>query len=196
MSAFEFSFTLFGLVLGLALTEVLRGFVSVLKTRSVRPDTEMRIRIGWHTPLLALVVTLDLISFWLGAWEVRDAVPIEFFTLAYAAGLAGIYYAAASLVLPDDPEHWPDLDDWFDRHKAQVALGIFTANLLFSLGEVALFGTWSASLVGRVMQVVYLTLAILLVFARRGWRSLTLLGLMLAVFASLAARPLIQAAAA
>ncbi len=189
MSAFEFAFTLFGLVLGLALAEVLAGFVRVLKARTLRPETDVAIRFGWQTPLLALVVVLDLISFWFGAWETRAAIPINFAALVFSAALAGIYYAAASLVLPDDPERWPDLDDWFARHKAQVAGGIFAANLLFSLGEVLLSGTWSTSNLGRVTQVVYLASAAGLIFARSGWQSLALLGALLANLAVLAVRP-------
>lgn len=193
MTNFEFAFTLFGLVLGLALTEVLAGFVRVLKARSVRADEDAVIRIGWQTPLLGLVVTLDLISFWLGAWEDRQAIPIDFAPLVYTAVLAGIYYAAASLVFPEDPRRWPDLDDWFARHKGQVALGIFSANLLFSLGEVLVMGTWSSSIVGRVFQMFYVGLALALVFARRGRQSLTLLWVMIGVFAVLALRPVIIA---
>lgn len=191
MDSFEFAFTLFGLVLGLALAEVLGGFVKVLKARSVGPDEEAAIRIGWLTPLLGFVVTLDLISFWLGAWEVRSAIPIEFAPLVFSAAIAGIYYAAASLVFPDSPRDWPDLDDWFARHKAQVAAGIFAANFLFSFGEVLMFGTWSASLPGRLFQIVYLALALALAFVRGLRSSLVILALMLAVFGSLAARPLL-----
>ena len=39
MTPFEFVFGLFALVLGLALTEVLGGFVRVLKARSVRAES-------------------------------------------------------------------------------------------------------------------------------------------------------------
>ena len=194
MTPFEFIFSLFALVLGLAMTEVLGGFVRVLKARSVRADEDLPIRIGWQTPLLGLVVTLDLISFWLGAWEDRDAIPIDFAPLVYSALIAGIYYAAASLVFPDDPRKWPDLDDWFERHKAQVALGIFAANLLFSFGEVLLHGTWSSSLPGRILQILYLGLALGLVFARRGPQSLVLLWSMVGVFTLLALRPVMVAA--
>jgi len=48
MSTFEFAFTLFALVLGLALTEVLGGFVRVLKARTESASTDVRIRLGWH----------------------------------------------------------------------------------------------------------------------------------------------------
>ena len=103
MTKFEFAFTLFGLVLGLALAEVLGGFVRVLKARSAGPSSTVGIRIGWQTPLLGLVVTLDLISFWLGAWQDQKVIPIDFLPLVFCALVAGIYYAAASLVFPRRP---------------------------------------------------------------------------------------------
>lgn len=193
MTSFEFVFALYALVLGLALTEVLGGFVRVLKARSAAADEEIRIRVGWQTPLLGLVVTLDLISFWLGAWYDRESIPIEFAPLVFCALLAGIYYATASLVFPDDPRQWPDLDDWFERHKRQVALGIFSANLLFSLARVAMHGTWSDTLPGRIFQLIYLALGLALIFAKRGRQSLIVLWLMVAIFANLALRPVTQA---
>ena len=46
MSAFDLVFALFGLLLGLALCEVLAGFARVLKLkRGARP-----VRIGWRSP--------------------------------------------------------------------------------------------------------------------------------------------------
>jgi len=80
------------------------------------------------------------------------------------------------------------------RHKAQVALGIFAANLLLSLGDALLTGIYSNSLPSIVFQVIYLALAGALFFAKRGVQSLTILALMLLVFCMLAARPFVQAA--
>jgi hypothetical protein len=194
MTSFEFAFSLFGLVLGLALAEVLGGFVRVLKARTASASSNVAIRIGWQTPLLGLLVTLDLISFWLGAWEDREIVPIDFAPLVFVCAVAGIYYAAASLIFPDDPERWPNLDDWFERHKSQVAAGILIANLCFSLGEVMLTGTYSNSVPGRVSQLIYLSLAGALIVTKRKAHSLVVIGLMLLVFAVLAARPALIAA--
>ena len=47
MSAFEFFFGFYGLILGLSVVEVVTGFSKVLKQRR-------RIRIGYLTPMLAL----------------------------------------------------------------------------------------------------------------------------------------------
>ena len=64
MSNFEFVFSLFGLLLGLALAEVLGGFGTAIQSRK-------KVRIGWLTPLMALLVALDITSFWMIAWSVR-----------------------------------------------------------------------------------------------------------------------------
>ncbi len=60
MSAFEFFFSFYGLILGLAVVEVLTGFSRAMRART-------RIRLGIVTPLLALFILLDLISFWSGS---------------------------------------------------------------------------------------------------------------------------------
>ena len=195
MGKFDFAFTLFGLIAGLALAEVLAGFVRVLKARSVRAGESASIRTGLQTPLLGLLVVLDLISFWQGAWEDRAFIPLDYAPLVYMALLSGIYYAAASLVFPGDPRDWPDLDDWFARHKGQVGLGIFAANFLFSLGEVLVTGTWSNSNISRAFQVLYLGLALGLILARPGKRCVAILCAMIGVFVILMLRPVILAVA-
>ena len=67
MIMFEYVFTLFGLLLGLSLAEILRGLGRVLRTN--KP-----LHVGWLTPLLGLILMLDLASFWSGAWQMRAAI--------------------------------------------------------------------------------------------------------------------------
>ena len=123
MSAFEFVFSLFGLLLGFSLVEVLSGLVRTVKLRSA-------VRIGWLTPLLGLFVLVDLTSFWNIAWRSRDAIPANFATLLLGLAVTGLYYFSASMVFPDKPEEWPDFDEWAARHKRQVMGGILTCNLI------------------------------------------------------------------
>ncbi|ANY19852.1 hypothetical protein A6F68_01335 [Tsuneonella dongtanensis] len=133
MSGFEFAFSLFGLVLGLAMAEVLAGFVRVLKARTESANKRRKIRIGWMTPTLGAIVIVDLVTAWNLAWrtlqEVEVSVPVLF------AGMieTGLYFIAASLVWPDDAKDWADLDNWFDRHKAQIGACLCGASLGFWL---------------------------------------------------------------
>ena len=189
MTPFEFAFTLLAFVLGLAIAEILGGFVRVLRARTEAPDENIRIRIGWQTPILGLVVTLDLIAFWWSAWVDRAGIPATFISLIYAVGIAAIYYAAAALVFPSHPENWPNLDDWFVQHKGQVATGIVAANVLLAIAERAMNGIWFSAEISMYTLIVYLAAAIGLIFARRHWQSLTALLVLLGALASLAARP-------
>ena len=74
MSGFEFIFSLFGLLLGLALAEGLGGLARALKSRH-------KVRIGWPTALLGLFVTCDVVTFWMYGWGMRDLLPVNWPTL-------------------------------------------------------------------------------------------------------------------
>lgn len=134
MSPFGLVFTLFGLVLGLALAAVLNGFSRALKLkRGARP-----VRIGWLTPLLGLVVMLDLTSFWLLAFDAREQISANCVTLLSVLGMVGVYYLAATLIFPDTPEDWPDFDEWYDKQNRLVIGGLLTANVASWVGGVVL----------------------------------------------------------
>ena len=134
MSPFELVFALFGLLLGLAIAEVLGGFSRALKIkRGAKP-----VRIGWLTPLLGVFVVLDLTSFWVTAYDYRDQFSADNLTLLAVLAIVGIYYLAATLIFPDDPEAWPDFDAWYDRQNRLVLGGMLAANVGSWIGQIAL----------------------------------------------------------
>ncbi|WP_010185265.1 hypothetical protein [Sphingomonas sp. PAMC 26605] len=134
MSPFELVFAMFGLLLGLALAEVLGGFSRVLKLkRGARP-----VRVGWLTPLLGLVVMLDLTGFWLLAFDARAQIGANYVTLIGVLAMVGVYYLAATLIFPDRPEDWPDFDEWYDKQNRLVIGGLLAANVASWFGEMAL----------------------------------------------------------
>jgi hypothetical protein len=130
MSPFEFVFSLFGLLLGLSLAEVLSGFA---KTVSARKQT----RLGWLTPLLGTVVMLDLTTFWSVAWLVRDQIPPSLLALVIGLVVSGIYFFAASLVFPREPAGHADLDDHYMVHRREVLAAVISSNVVVN---VALYG--------------------------------------------------------
>ena len=131
MSAFDLVFAVFGLLLGLAIAEVLGGFARALKLkRTAKP-----VRIGWLTPLLGLFVLLDLTSFWGSAYIMRDQMDASYLTLVVVLAIVGVYHLAASLIFPDEPEQWPDFDDWYDRQKRMVIGGLLLANVAVTIGQ-------------------------------------------------------------
>lgn len=127
MDAFSFVFSLFGLLLGLALAETIGGFGKAVEMRH-------KIRVGWLTPLLGLAITFDVISFWLIAWQIHPSIPIRFTSLAAGLVIFGIYYLIAQLAFPDDVEHWPDLDAYYFKHRRWLVGGMYSCNLLAMAG--------------------------------------------------------------
>lgn len=136
MSAFEMMFTLLGLLLGLAIAEILAGLSRAVRLRR----TAKPVRIGWLTPLLGLFVMLDLTRFWLEAWSVREQLLVDYPSLVGILLIVGIYYLAATLIFPDDPEEWPDYDAWYDGQKRFVLGGMVIANVAAAIGIFVLEG--------------------------------------------------------
>jgi hypothetical protein len=147
VSAFEFVFSLFGLLLGFSMVEVIGGLARTLEARLRLGKTY---RVGWLTPLLAIFVVLDLMTFWLAAWRLRDTIQVTGGTLTACLAFAGSYYLAAHLVFPPREVDAPDLDPHYLRVKRWV-LGILFALFAVQLGYfltvpalAAMVSSWSA----------------------------------------------------
>ena len=134
MNGFEFIFTLFGLMLGLALAEGLGGLSRAIKARE-------KVHIGYPTALLGIFVSCDVVTFWMYGWALRDLLPLSWPVLFGGFIVTGSYYVAASLIFPDDPEEWHDLDTYFDTHRRKVLSGVLFCN-------IALIGTTYAMMGG------------------------------------------------
>ena len=121
MSEFEFAFSLFGLLLGLALAEGLGGLAKALKASH-------KVRIGWLTALLGIFVSCDVVTFWVYGWGMRSFVAFTWPTLFAGFLVTATYYVAASMIFPDDPEEWGDLDGYFWKQRRKVLGGVFLCN--------------------------------------------------------------------
>jgi len=134
MSAFEFIFSFFGLLLGLAQAEGLGGLSRALKASH-------KVRIGWATTLLGIFVSCDVVSFWMYGWALRDMLPLNWPVMFCGFLVTAIYYVAASLIFPDDFEEWGDLNAYFDRHYRKVMGAVLLCNLALMTTTVGLIGS-------------------------------------------------------
>ncbi|WGM31293.1 hypothetical protein [Brevundimonas sp. NIBR11] len=134
MSAFEFFFSFFGLILGLSVVEVMTGVARVLKQRR-------RIKVGYVTPLLAVLLLVDLASFWANTWGMLQDIQISLGLLVVGVMVAGVYFLAASMVFADDLDEWPSLDAFYDAHKRWVVGGVWLANMLSGFAFTAFVTT-------------------------------------------------------
>ena len=123
MSAFEFFFSFYGLLLGLSVAELVGGFARVLHRRKA-------VRIGWLTPLLAVFVAIDIVTFWNQAWAIFRFAPFNMALLVVGLAVAAVFYVAASVTFPRESDEARDLDDHFWAHRRTVFLCVLLANLI------------------------------------------------------------------
>jgi len=168
MDAFSFVFSLFSILLGLALAEVLGGFGRALQSRR-------KIHIGWMSPLLGAIVAFDITSFWALAWGVHDQIPMRIFVLFCALVLAGIYYLVAKLTFPDDLGEWRDLDAYYFEHKRIVVGGIILCNLLAQAAQSAVgFSWWVGHWALPEFALFYLSFIALFIVRSKRWNLILL----------------------
>lgn len=131
MSAFEFFFSFYGLLLGFSVAELVGGFARVLHDRRT-------VRFGVLTPLLAIWVAVDIATFWVQAWSIFRHAPFNFALLVLGLIVASTFYVAATLVFPRDVKATPNLDDHFWAHRSLVMLSVLGANLLMGATFITL----------------------------------------------------------
>lgn len=172
MTVFEFVFSLYTLLFGLALAQVFSGFGNALQERH-------KIRVGWLTPLLGLFVTFDITSFWEIGWQMRGITRPYFLFLIACVLVAGIYYLAARLVFPRNFVEWPDFDVYYFRHKQWVYGGILLCNAVAAVALLAVAAPFMRSPIGALNFLTYFVLLIALLTVRAKRASIVLLILML-----------------
>ena len=124
MSAFEYFFSFYALLLGLALANAVIGFADVWRSRK-------EVKLGFCIPLLALVIVTFSASKWHAIWNSHESLP-------YPQGLLLImltellpYIFISQAMFPKTPEAWPNLDEYYLAHR-----GTLLGALIFSAASV------------------------------------------------------------
>jgi hypothetical protein len=171
VSAFEFFFGFFSLIMGLAVATVASGLADVLRARKVVP-------IGWLTPLLALLILLDISTFWVTGWTGLQNIEITYSTIYTGLVIALVYFLAAAMVFPRDASEWPSLDDYYDSHKRLVIGGILFSNTLGLLSRLVLGDRLAGFETTRIILLaLFFGLLIALLFVRNRKLNIALLAL-------------------
>ena len=182
VSDFEFVFALYSLLLGLSMVEILGGLGRALEARFAAEATRERFAIGWLTPLLAVFVMLDLLSFWQAAWTLRASIAVNGSTLMAVAAFASLYFLAARLVFPSHPEGFTDLDTHYFRVRRVVIallLILLMAQLGFYLSQPRLAAMFADPRIwGTTLVLILLMLAAMWVRSTRA--SIAILSLLVA----------------
>ena len=181
MDDFEFVFALYSLLLGLSMVELLGGLGRAIEARFAAEDSKAKFAIGWLTPLLAIFVMLDLLSFWSAAWLVRGNLAVSSTALLAVAAFASIYFLAARLVFPSHPEGFANLDVHYFRVR-RIVLGLLLVLLAAQLGFYASQPDLAVALARPMAWIMTVVLVALMAAAMwikdRRW-SLAILGVLI-----------------
>lgn len=131
MGNFEFYLAFIGLLLGLAMAELLSRLADVIGTRH-------KVKVGWLSPLLATALMLGILSTWVNTWDGRATIAVNA-ALIYFIGInVSAFFLAASMVFPRNVEEWPSLDDYYWRQKNWV-IGISILTSALNVAYVSAF---------------------------------------------------------
>lgn len=173
MTDFEFLYAFFGLLIGLIVAQLATRFTDAIEERQDRP-------IGLLTPLLAFFVLLDITSFWLIAWSVRDVALVSWRTVFVTMTMAMVYFMAASLVLPRSMAKWDSLDNHYWHRKRLVLGGILFVNLVITGVDFTRSLPSPSDLWFFIMHGSYYGALIALLLSRVRWLDLTMLSVLIA----------------
>jgi hypothetical protein len=181
MDAIEIFFAVYGVLLALALARILSSAARLIRHRT-------RVRIGWTTPLLMLLLLLDICSFVNNASSVMGLADLSLAMVATGVGASGAYLLAAHMVAPDDLADWPDLDAYYDKHKRFVVGCMAAASVLgFEITSVLVKGlaeTITARWTGiqAMLDLTYYLLIAVLFFIRNRATNVVMLATLCAVY--------------
>lgn len=184
MSSFEYISVALSIVVGLALTHILRSAVAVFRRRTaIRFDALV---IGWTGIILVKILGFWWSIFELDAQGIVTAWSLSSFLLLLS--LAVVLYLAAALVLPSDA---PDLGVYFEEDGRWAVAAVAVYSLLAAVGNTALFGSGplEPSQLGLYFSAVVLVVVVLV---KRRWLRLGLSAIyfVMSFLGMLAAMPL------
>lgn len=171
MDAFSFLFSLFSLLIGLAMAEILGDLGRVI-------DRRKQLRIGWLTPLLATLVLLDLASFWQSAFDYRAVLRDDNFTVLGILLFASCYYLIATLVVPDRLDDGSDLDRHYEANNRIVVGGM----VLLNLPNIPLTLKTGSSASGWVIVAIFYALLAGLFFVRGKAANIVMLAAAISIY--------------
>jgi hypothetical protein len=126
LDKFSLFFAFYSLILGLAVTEVLRGFGQFLRAHSLH-------KLGAQTVLLGVYTFIAITATWIDAFIALRSVDLNVESLGAPILTSTAYYLAAVIVFPSRSVDLEHLDDYYLQHKKLVIALLLAAELLVNL---------------------------------------------------------------
>ena len=119
MNSFDYLFSFYGLLLGIAVANVAIGFADMWR------DCE-KIRVGTCPPLLCAIVMLGGMNVWLTMWHIRSFVGVTAWQMVAAACVALPYVFVSRAMFPgQERQAERSLEEHYLKHRVLI-LAILT----------------------------------------------------------------------
>jgi hypothetical protein len=165
--AFSYLSVLLSIILGLAITQVLKGVRGLLLSRA-------RVVMYWPTLLLAGLLLLMCVQAWWTMFQMREIVNWTFAKFAIVLLQTIITYMLTAIVLPDFfGERTVDLHEhYFEHHR--LFFGLLVLLLVVSLTKGVVLGGHMTDNVDLGFHLGFITIAVIAAITRREWYHKTI----------------------
>jgi hypothetical protein len=171
MDSFEFFFSFYGLLLGFSVATVSVGIVSIVALRG-------EVRITPLPILLGVFLLQDIATLWVFAWFARESLTVNYANIYGAMIVATLYFMAASLAFPLGLNEQSDPEAHYWKNKHLVLGAIAAGSALTTLHGLAVDAINLASPLTWILQAIYWTPLLALIFTRSKAADLSLLSLL------------------
>jgi hypothetical protein len=132
LDSFSYFVVFYGLLLGLALTELLGGFAHMVRAKALQ-------KLEPQTALLAIFILIDICSTWVDGWLTLKTVTVDLAGLWAPVLLAICFYLAASVVFPHDEADHERLADYYRERKRFVVALLLAVEMLIHVAYLPVF---------------------------------------------------------
>lgn len=161
MSAFEYVFAFYSLVLGLAAAEVVQGFAEMWRDRR-------RLQVGVATPLLAACVLLGVMNAWITFWPLNESISVTGTWLLLVALTALPYVFVSRLMFPRSGET-VSLEDHFFQQRRLLLAGLAAPPLIGRIRGLLDGSDYPGGFAGIYFAVRILLPILLMLVPGRNW---------------------------
>jgi hypothetical protein len=123
LDKFSFFFAFYGLILGLAVAELLGGFAGMVRAHALK-------KLEAQTALLALLTFVLICATWVDAFTMSRSITLDFSNLWAPILLATFYYLAAAVIFPRDPGQYAHLRAYFAARRRFVIGMLIAAEMV------------------------------------------------------------------
>ncbi len=162
MDQFSYLSVLLSIILGLAITQVLKGFRGILLTRA-------RVRFYWPTMVWSITLLLMFVQGWWAMFTMRDMTSWTFAAFGVILLQTVLYYMLAAIVFPDFFGNEPiDLREHYFVH-VRWFMGLMMGLLATSFVKSYVLDGRPPAPIDSAFHVFFFTASLLAALTRREW---------------------------